>query len=252
MDINLFSKCLKEAVLESDCVCIPGLGTFVAQREGASFSDRGTIINPPYRKLSFRAEEQGDMGAFSSRLAQVIPAGSDAAAELQTLVEKIRDDLFGKRSIRLEGLGTLRANSQQVVFFAEDEGLDICPDAFGLKPVAVKVRQVSDRAEIVPVEAATAAEEEKAEAVPAAQEQPAALPAEAFENKQSPADAARAEEKPRSRKKHIFGKILLALLVVVILAAAAVYVFKDTPWLGAILDRLLYTEEELQLIRMFQ
>ena len=226
MDINLFSKCLKEAVLESDCVCIPGLGTFVAQREGASFSDRGTIINPPYRKLSFRAEEQGDMDAFSSRLAQVIPAGSDAAAELQALVEKIRDDLFGKRSIRLEGLGTLRANSQQVVFFAEDEGLDICPDAFGLKPVAVKVRQVSDKAEIVP--------------------------AEAFENKQSPVDAAQAEEKPRSRKKHIFGKILLALLAVVILAAAAVYVFKDTPWLSAILDRLLYTEEELQLIRMFQ
>ncbi len=219
MDINLFSKCLKEAVLESDCVCIPGLGTFVAQLEGASFSDRGAIINPPYRRLSFRADEQGDMSAFCGRLAQALPAGSDAAAELQALVEKIRDDLFGKRSIRLEGLGTLRANSQQVVFFAEDEGLDICPDAFGLKPVAVKVRQASDRAEIVPVDVA--------------------------KNR-------RAKDKPQRRKKHIFGKILLILLAIVIIAAAAVYFFRDNPWLSAMLDRLLYTEEELQLIRMFQ
>lgn len=248
MDINLFSKCLKEAVLESDCVCIPGLGTFVAQLEGASFSDRGAVINPPYRKLSFRAEEQGDTDAFSNRLAQVIPAGSDAAAELQALVEKIRDDLFGKRSIRLEGLGTLRANSRQVIFFAEDEGLDICPDAFGLKPVAVKLRQISDREEIIPVESSVT--EEAVET--ACSDRSVALPEESCAEGLAPVDAAMAEERPRSGKRHIFGKIVLSLLAFCIIAAAVVYFFKDTPWMSDLLDRLLYSEEELQLIRMFQ
>lgn len=251
MDINLFSKCLKETVLESDCVCIPGLGTFFAQLEGASFSDRGAVLNPPYRKLSFRAEEQGDTTAFIKRLAAMLPAGSDVDAELDGLVEKMKDSIFGKRSIRLEGLGTLRPNSQQVVFFVADEGLDIYPEGFGLKPVEMKIHSEEAPAEIIAAEPEYS-DDAQPEAHTAPEAEPGALAA-AEQPAEAPlqTEAAQAAEKPARRKRHILGKTLLVLLVLCILAAVAVILFKDTPWMDALLDRILYTEEELRLIQMF-
>ena len=55
MDIDLLAKMVGELILEHDEVALPGVGTFVAELVGASFSDKGFTINPPYRKLSLRS-----------------------------------------------------------------------------------------------------------------------------------------------------------------------------------------------------
>ena len=54
MEINLFSKCIKELIVENDRVDVPYLGTFTAEMMPASYSDRQTTIQPPYRRMSFR------------------------------------------------------------------------------------------------------------------------------------------------------------------------------------------------------
>ena len=41
MDIDLFSKMIKELILDSDRVVLPGLGCFVAEMVPATFSDKG-------------------------------------------------------------------------------------------------------------------------------------------------------------------------------------------------------------------
>ena len=48
---------MRDLVLDSDLVVVPGLGTFRAEVVPASFSDKGYTVNPPYRKLTFVVEE---------------------------------------------------------------------------------------------------------------------------------------------------------------------------------------------------
>ena len=57
MDINLFSKCVKELIVENDRVDVPYLGSFTAEMQPATYSDRQTTIHPPYRKMSFHKAE---------------------------------------------------------------------------------------------------------------------------------------------------------------------------------------------------
>ena len=57
MEIKLFSKCIKELIVENDRVDVPYLGIFTAEMVPASYSDRQTTIHPPYRKMAFHKEE---------------------------------------------------------------------------------------------------------------------------------------------------------------------------------------------------
>ena len=57
MDISLFSKCIKDLIVENDEVDVPYLGTFKAEMMPATYSDRQTTIHPPYRKISFHKGE---------------------------------------------------------------------------------------------------------------------------------------------------------------------------------------------------
>ena len=60
MDIDLLSKMVKELILDNDRVVLPGLGCFVAEIVPSTFSDKGYTINPPYRRLYFRAKPDQD------------------------------------------------------------------------------------------------------------------------------------------------------------------------------------------------
>ena len=60
MDIDLLSKMVKELILDNDKVVLPGLGCFVAEMVPSTFSDKGYTINPPYRRLFFRAKPDMD------------------------------------------------------------------------------------------------------------------------------------------------------------------------------------------------
>ena len=60
MDIDLLSKMVRELLLDNDKVTLPGLGAFVAENAPAQFSDKGYTVNPPYRKLYFRENQEYD------------------------------------------------------------------------------------------------------------------------------------------------------------------------------------------------
>ena len=60
MDVLLLSRMIKELVLRNDRVSLPGLGVFVCEYVPASFSDRGFVINPPYRRIYFRSKKEDD------------------------------------------------------------------------------------------------------------------------------------------------------------------------------------------------
>ena len=132
------SKMVKELILENDRVVLPGLGCFVAEMVPATFSDKGYTINPPYRRLSFRARP--DMGDELIDF-YVEANGLDrevACRILGEFIRELRQIIFSKKVVVLPGLGRLRATKENNLFFIPDEDLDIYPAGLGLEPISLK------------------------------------------------------------------------------------------------------------------
>ena len=141
MDIDLLSKMVKELILDDDKVVLPGLGCFVAEIVPAYFSDKGYTINPPYRKLYFRArpDEGGSLIDFYARSNGV----SHEVAEkiIKDFVSELKAVLHAKKVVVFPGLGRLRATKENNIFFIANEDLDIYPEGFGLEPVSLKTHK---------------------------------------------------------------------------------------------------------------
>ena len=144
MDIDLLSKMVKELILDDDKVVLPGLGCFVAEIVPAYFSDKGYTINPPYRKLYFRARpDEGD--ALIDFYAKSNDVSYEVAEKIiKDFVSELKSVLLSKKVVVFPGLGRLRATKENNVFFIADEDLDIYPEGFGLKPVSLKTHKESD------------------------------------------------------------------------------------------------------------
>ena len=138
MDIDLLAKMVKELILDNDRVVLPGLGAFVAEVVPSTFSDRGYTINPPYRKLYFRArpDEGQELADFYARSNNIAPEIADKI--IKDFVLELKDVLFAKKTVVFPGLGRLRATKENAVFFVADEDLDIYPEGFALEPVSLK------------------------------------------------------------------------------------------------------------------
>jgi nucleoid DNA-binding protein len=141
MDIDLLSKMVKELILDNDVVMLPGLGSFIADVVPSSFSDNGYIINPPYRRLSFRPNRDGD-----NKLAEFYASSNNIDVNTAThIITDFLNDmkvvLMQKKTIVFPELGRLRATRENNYFFVPEEDLDIYPDGYGLEPVSLKTHE---------------------------------------------------------------------------------------------------------------
>ena len=281
MDIDLLSKMVKELILDNDKVVLPGLGAFVAEVVPSTFSDKGYTINPPYRKLYFRAKP--DEG---SALAEFYSTSNGVDMEMaekiiNDFVSELKNVLFARKMVVFPGLGRLRATKENAVFFIADEDLDIYPEGFALEPISLKthvetreevavvmegLKQIVEEpvpvvepapvVEIAPaVEPVPAEEQEVVTAVETAVE-PEAVPAEqpVLEPVAEPVEESIAESTPvvEPVKKakpsfwKIFGRTLLVLVITAVVALAAYLLIAR--FMPGVLDNVLYTPEELEII----
>ena len=138
MDIDLLPKMVKELILDNDKVCLPGMGSFVAEVVPSVFSDRGYTINPPYRRLSFRTNVRED-NLLVDFYAEANGIESGVAARiLKDFISELKSILEVKKNIVFPGLGRMRATKENNFFFVADEDLEIFPEGFGLEPVSLK------------------------------------------------------------------------------------------------------------------
>ena len=152
MDIDLLAKMIRDVVLEKNEVALPGLGVFVAEFVPASFSDKGFTINPPYKRLSFRQEDNAGDDTLIRMYAEANNIGEDAAARIvNDFLSGLKDILMVRKAVVFPELGKLRATRENNFFFIADENLDIYPEGFGLEPVSLKTHQeaVSEVAETI-------------------------------------------------------------------------------------------------------
>lgn len=184
-----------QLVVDYDRVSLPGVGTFYVELMPASFTDKGFSMNPPYKTLSFNQVQTDDsllvsLYAKSNQLDEEV-----ARPYIVQFLQELKQVLIEKKTIILPGLGKLRATRENNFFFVSDEGLDIFPEGFALKPVSLKslagleIEPINIQVPLPPTASAPAqptiaetpaAEEVPVEDVPAAEEtQPAAeVPAE--------------------------------------------------------------------------
>lgn len=143
MDVILLSRMVGELMPGLDSLSLPGLGTFTAEQVGASFSDKGYTINPPYRRLSFNGTQTDD-----GRLAGLYASSNGVSQEeadtiLRAFTASLSKELSAHSSIELPGLGRLRSTREGHLFFVPDEDLDISPEACGLTSVSLKFHSVT-------------------------------------------------------------------------------------------------------------
>ena len=110
----------------------------MAEMVPAAFSDKGYTINPPYRRLSFRAkpdmgDELIDFYVEANGLEREV-----ACRILGDFIRELRQVIFTKKVVVLPGLGRLRATKENNLFFIPDEDLDIYPAGLGLEPISLK------------------------------------------------------------------------------------------------------------------
>ena len=255
MDIDLLSKMVKELILDNDRVVLPGLGCFVAEIVPSTFSDKGYTINPPYRRLYFRAKPDQD-----DALIRFYAASNNVEMELadkiiNDFIAEMKPVLYSKKNIVFPGLGRLRATKENAVFFVADEDLDIYPDGFGLEPVSLKTHQESPEEVTAAVEGLKSMLEVPAPAEPAPVEpEPAApeIPARVREPLEPMTydDMEEVDEMPAGPSP--LRPVLIAVLVILVIAALALVAFAVVSrvcpeWI----DSLLYSQEELEIIKNY-
>ena len=254
MDIDLLSKMVKELILDNDKVVLPGLGSFVAETVPSTFSDKGYTINPPYRRLYFRAKpDEGDLlvsfYATSNGLDMAV-----ADKIIREFVAELKSILYIRKAIAFPGLGRMRATKENAVFFVADEDLDIYPEGLGLEPISLKTHQETKEevaAAVVELKAIVepeppVMEREQQVGVP---EQPVTEPelpvVEPVLPVVEPEPVPVAEKiEPKSGGK-FWKSILWIILIAGLLLAAFVAVSRLYPHA---LDTLLYTPEELEIL----
>ena len=268
MDIDLLSKMVKEIILDNDRVVLPGLGCFVAELVPSTFSDKGYTINPPYRRLYFRSRpDQGDeLVRFYAVSNNVDMAIADRI--ISDFVSELRSILHTKKTVIFPGLGRLRATKENNVFFVADEDLDIYPDGFGLEPISLKTNQetveevsaavvglkslLEEPVSVAPVVTPVQTDEPQPvfDPVPAPSPEPVPEPVPAPEPAPEPVPAPVLETKPEPKPKSRFwkrlGKLLLILVILAALLFAAFFIISRIS--PELLDTILYSKEELEIL----
>ncbi len=263
MDSVLFSKILRQMLSSHTRISLPGLGEFFVLQIGASLSDRGFTINPPYKKLAFRQSDSGDtlLAEFIARSNRVDLL--TAKRVVADYVEHLSRQLQSERSVWFEGLGRLLLSRTGDLFFVQDADARIFPDSDCLEAISMRNLSVAPAAvanpaspvapapAISPTGEAFAVSPTPTAATPAS---PTATPADAASPATPaaiPATASLATANPAAapeQSRHLAWPyvVLITLAVLLILAFVALAVLGRT--LPEYVDPLLYNSSQLEII----
>lgn len=116
-----------------DCVIIPELGGFVANRQGAYINENQHLFAPPHKEIGFNRTLSHNDGLLASHVAQCEGITySEALTLIADFVEKFRADIFAGRQIEMGDIGSFRGDAIGNILFTPKEVNSFLPEAFGL------------------------------------------------------------------------------------------------------------------------
>ena len=237
MDFNLICIEIQELLINNESVTLPGIGKLVIENQSATFMQDGLAIAPPSKKLQFIP--QGNL----------VQEGENTS-DIAQLSGRIIENLVAHGEFTVPGLGTFTKKGDSPIAFAADPNFNFSPDNFALEAIALEaiaLEAIAPEPE-KPAEQQELAEPEKPEE-PAKPAEPAktapAKPEPAPVEKKTAAQKSDVEHKKECRRKWLMGALLVVALLAVMLLFAIL--FKDE--VMPLLQKILYTEEELEIIQ---
>lgn len=233
MDFNLICAQIQELLIKNERVVLPGTGEFVVESFPAAFLEDGKTIVPPSKKLRFIPVTGEEAGKAAS---------GEQEAVLVELSGRIREALVQDGMFEVPGFGIFADNGAGEIKFTLAEGFDFAPDNFALESISLEENE--------PVEKTVSLQETVAEE-PAAQE-PVQEP-EAPEKITEPLQATTVK-KPEihdvaARKETRRKWIMWSITAVVFLAVVVLFLILFKEDMKGVLQNLLYTKEELEIIQ---
>lgn len=232
MDVYLLSGLLKELIIDNERIPLPGMGYFLTEPMPACFSEDGKTIYPPSKKISFKGDEMASRDLLSSYYAGKSGIDSETAStEIDAFLKQLKITLLDRKNIELPGLGNLRCTLDGNPYFIASAEGGIFSQAFGFEPVILKQIKPS-----VPQPEPAETEKENVQE---------SIPAETTSDKEKDSTAPDVTDKEKGKDKGKVWIIVLAVLAIITVAA----VILVTLGRSGHLDSLIYSDEELELIR---
>jgi len=138
--MNRLSTIIEYALLGSDHVVIPGLGTFTARTEHARHEEDEEVFLPPYRSVHFQTEEKkNDETAIDAMRTLMSITHDEAVRELREWVGEALETLEDEGTLELGLVGSLTKQKRlgaELSFEARPGGIK-APAYFGLDMVHI-------------------------------------------------------------------------------------------------------------------
>lgn len=228
MTVTELSNITKILLLRHERVQIPSMGTLLLENIPSQIINDGTAITPPCCKIHFDSSE-AEMDFSDSLLVKQYAASKDitskkAEEEVRSLVMSLKKELLENAHLSFPEFGRLLFSDNSTFTFEPHPSLETQAESFGLEslplrampePIQENLQEVADKEPQVEQEA-----EQGAEAEP---------------------------EKANKRKLPLSLIIVLSIIGLIVLLVLVVVVFKEE--LTPLLERILYSKEELQFLR---
>jgi hypothetical protein len=132
---NAIVVLLKDLIMEYDRVSLPCLGSFLSEYSSAKISN-GKIY-PPSKSIVFRQNEIWNDEKLENRIAQVNSVSIGVAKEeLAFWIDNLCVLLATGENISLQGLGHLYVSKQEKLMFEQDSD-NLLTESFGLEPAEI-------------------------------------------------------------------------------------------------------------------
>lgn len=249
MDKAFLSGIFRDVVLRDGELILPFMGCIKLEDVPASFSEGGLVVAPPSKKLYFDnyslSSNDNLLNEYAARLEVSRMAAKRA---LYKDVEEIRNGAEADGRYTLEGFGTFCFDKDQGYTIETDPEFMLSRDTFGLS--AVDLRDDSVKAEEKAAEEKRIAEEKRLAQEKAAEERKVAEEKAAEEKLKAEAEKQAGEKSTAGEKKtsrsYRWLYILLTVLAILLILVLLVFVFKEE--LRPVLEKILYSKQELEII----
>lgn len=220
MTVTELSNITKILLLRHERVQIPSMGTLLLENIPSQIINDGTAITPPCCKIHFDSSE-AEMDFSDSLLVKQYAASKDitskkAEEEVRSLVMSLKKELLENSHLSFPEFGRLLFSDNSTFTFEPHPSLETQAESFGLESLPLKAMPEPKQENL----------QEVADNEPEAEQEP---------------------EKANKRKLPLSLIIVLSIIGLIVLLVLVVVVFKEE--LTPLLERILYSKEELQFLR---
>ena len=268
------SNLLRQLLSENDEVSLPGMGHFVIVDIPSELINGGKAITPPSRKIVFESSD-GDSDKLLV-LAYCRERGiseNDAAKELSELLRQFKKELVDNAGAEIPGFGRITFGAGGSFVFESDASFDVAADSYCLETLPLKImndQQPVEEEFVIDSMDIEMADPEENEQPLETEAKEVAVVSEKLEKPEAYEESVTSEESEESAEQEKPAEIVeqpiqetpvaepekrkcrwllwvAAFVGILIILVILVFLFKEE--LMPLLEKLLYSKEELEILQ---